>query len=48
VRGKKKLPGESGKDFAKRLLDEKYGVGGWSDTGQGSEYSQLKKYGDRN
>ncbi len=38
--------GESGKDYAKRLMDEKYGRGNY-DTGPGSEYNKLKKYGDR-
>jgi hypothetical protein len=40
--------GESGKDFAKRILDEKYGPGKWSEKGSKSEYNQLQKYGDRN
>jgi len=44
--GRKPNAGESGKDFAKRLMDEKYGVGKY-DTGPGSEYNKLKKYGDR-
>lgn len=38
--------GESGKDYAKRLMDEKYGEGNY-DTGPRSEYNRLKKYGDR-
>lgn len=37
---------ESGKDFAKRLMDKKYGEGKWSDMGPGSEYNQIKKWGD--
>ncbi|MDO4302264.1 MAG: RHS repeat-associated core domain-containing protein, partial [Clostridia bacterium] len=44
--GKKPKEGESGKDFAKRLMDGKYGEGNYK-TGPGSEYNQLKKYGDR-
>ena len=38
--------GEAGKDYAKRLMDEKYGQGNY-DTGPRSEYNKLKKYGDR-
>lgn len=45
--GQKPRPGESGKDFAKRLLDQQYGEGNWSNTGPGSEYNKLKKNGDR-
>ncbi len=48
ARGMRPYVGESGKDFAKRLLDEKYGPGKWNDTGPRSEYNRLKKYGDRN
>lgn len=48
ARGKKPLSGESGKGFAKRLLDEQYGEGNWSGTGPGSEFSKLRKSGDRN
>ncbi len=44
--GKKPFVGESGSAFAKRLMDEKYPEGGYP-TGPGSEYSKLKKYGDR-
>lgn len=46
AKGNKPNPGESGKDFAKRLLDEKYGPGNY-DTGPGSEYNKIKKWGDR-
>jgi len=38
--------GESGNDFASRLMDEKYGKKKY-DKGPGSEFSKLKKYGDR-
>lgn len=38
--------GESGKDFAERMLDGKYGEGNYP-KGPGSEYSQIKKYGER-
>jgi RHS repeat-associated protein len=40
------LQNEAGKDYAKRLLDEKYGQGNWG-TGGGSEYSQIQKWADR-
>ncbi len=40
------LAAENGKDFAKRLLDEKYGPGNYN-TGPGSEYNKIKKWGDR-
>jgi hypothetical protein len=44
----KPRPGESGKDFADRMMDSKYGRGGWRRSGtQGREHSQLKKWGDR-
>lgn len=46
AKGKKPSAGESGNDFAKRLMDEKYGEGNYK-TGPGSEYSKLKKYRDR-
>ncbi|MFW5754890.1 MAG: RHS repeat-associated core domain-containing protein, partial [Marinilabiliaceae bacterium] len=46
AKGKKPLPGESGKDFAKRILDQRYGTGNYS-KGPGSEYNKVKKYGDR-
>jgi hypothetical protein len=45
-RGERPYVGESGKDFAKRLLDERYGDGNYP-TGPGSEYNKLKKWGDR-
>lgn len=39
---------ESGKEFARRMMDGKYGVGEWTRTGQqGEEFSQIKKFGDR-
>ena len=37
---------ESGADFAKRLLDEKYGPENYP-RGPGSEYNKIKKWGDR-
>jgi uncharacterized protein YukE len=46
AKGEAPKVGESGKDYAKRLLDERYGEGNY-DTGPRSEYNKLKKYGDR-
>jgi hypothetical protein len=36
---------ENGKQYAKRMMDGKYGDGNWSTSSK--EYSELKKYGDR-
>ncbi|MBP3208139.1 MAG: hypothetical protein J6M21_07790 [Campylobacter sp.] len=36
---------ENGKDFARRLMDKKYGKGNWTNSDR--EYNKLKKYGDR-
>jgi len=47
ARGNRPYEGENGKDFAKRLMDDKYGSGKWSGEGAGSEYNQIKKWGDR-
>jgi RHS repeat-associated protein len=46
AKGERPYVKESGKDFAKRLCDEKFGEGKYN-TGPKSEYNQLKKYGDR-
>jgi hypothetical protein len=46
AKGERPYQGESGKDFATRIMDEKYGPGGWSSKGS-REFSQLKKFGDR-
>jgi hypothetical protein len=46
AQGERPLPTESGRDFAKRLLDDKYGAGNYP-TGPGSEFSKIKKWGDR-
>jgi len=46
AQGERPLPGESGKDFANRILDKKYGKGNYP-KGPGSEHNKLKKYGDR-
>lgn len=44
--GKRPLVSESGREFAKRLLDDKYGAGNYP-TGPGSEFNKIKKWGDR-
>lgn len=39
---------EDGKMFATRMMDRKYGKGGWQRTGQqGEEFSELRKFADR-
>ena len=43
--GERPYAGENGKTFAKRLLDGKYGEGKYS-KGPGSEFNQIKKWGD--
>lgn len=48
AQGSEPRKGESGKQYAKRKMDEHYGKNGWRRKGkQASEYSQLKKWGDR-
>ena len=44
--GQRPYVGESGKAFAKRLLDERYGPGKY-DSKKSREYNQLRKHGDR-
>lgn len=46
AKGNKPYKGESGKEFAKRLCDERYGTGNY-DTGPTSEFNKIKKWGDR-
>ena len=46
AKGERPEPGESGKDFAKRVLDRRYGKDRYK-KGPNSEYNQLKKWGDR-
>ena len=46
AKGEKPQKGESGKDYAKRLCDKKYGKDNY-DKGPGSDYNKLKKHGDR-
>ncbi len=40
------LTTENGRDFAKRLLDDRYGAGNYP-TGPGSEFNKIKKWGNR-
>jgi hypothetical protein len=44
--GQRPYVGESGSQYAERLLDGKYGKGNY-DKGPTSEYNKLRKYGDR-
>ncbi len=46
VRGQAPRIGESGRDFARRLMDAKYGPGNYK-TGPGSEFQSIQKYADR-
>ncbi len=46
AKGKRPLRTESGTQFARRLLDAKYGRGNYP-TGPGSEFNKIKKWGDR-
>jgi len=45
AKGERPYVGESGKDFAKRLMDKKYGPGNWKKTDP--EYRWIQKWGDR-
>jgi hypothetical protein len=45
AKGEKPYVGESGKIFAKRLLDRKYGTNNYK-KGANSEYSKMQKYAD--
>ena len=46
AKGQRPLATENGRQFAERLLDEKYGKGNYP-TGPGSEFNKIKKWGDR-
>ncbi|MFM7852549.1 MAG: hypothetical protein ACKO96_11695 [Flammeovirgaceae bacterium] len=46
AKGNKPKINENGDKFARRLLDEKYGKGNYQ-TGPTSEFSKIKKWGDR-
>jgi RHS repeat-associated protein len=46
ARGERPTTQESGRDFAKRLLDRKYGPGNYP-KGPTSEFNKIQKWGDR-
>lgn len=46
AKGKRPLQGETGRDFADRILGEKYGNSGY-DKGPASEHNKIRKWGDR-
>ena len=46
AQGDRPFTTENGRQFAERLLDEKYGKGNYP-TGPGSEFSKIKKWGGR-
>lgn len=46
AKGQKPTAGESGKKFAERLLNDKYGSGNYP-KGPGSEFNKIQKWGDR-
>jgi hypothetical protein len=45
VRGQAPTRAENGKEFARRMMDRKYGIGNW--TTKDKEYSRIQKFGDR-
>jgi len=45
VKGQQLAPGESGREFADRVMDAKYGKGNYS-KGAGREHNKIRKYGD--
>ena len=47
VKGQAPNVGESGKGFAERMMDAKYGPGNWSGKGPKSEFNKIKKWADR-
>jgi RHS repeat-associated protein len=46
AKGSRPFKGESGKKFAERLMDDRYGPGNWK-SGPGSEFNKIRKWGDR-
>lgn len=46
VKGRRPADGQSGKEFADEVMDEKYGEGNY-DKGPASEHSKIKKWADR-
>ncbi|MBI1937416.1 MAG: RHS repeat-associated core domain-containing protein [Ignavibacteriales bacterium] len=47
AKGTRPAPGENADDYAKRILDKKYGKGNWDKKNKHGEYSKIKKWGDR-
>ena len=46
AKGQRPRIGESGNNFATRLMNEKYGIGNWK-KGPGEEFNQIQKWADR-
>ncbi|MBF0293179.1 MAG: RHS repeat-associated core domain-containing protein, partial [Nitrospinae bacterium] len=46
AKGRPPYKGESGREYADRLMDGKYGKGNYG-KGRGGEHGKIKKYGDR-
>lgn len=49
AKGVPRRVGETPRNYAERVLDGRYGRGGWdrSDTGPKSDFNRIKKYGER-
>ncbi len=45
ARGARRMLGETPRDFARRLMDDHFGRGNWSETGR--DFQKLKKFGAR-
>ena len=46
AQGQRPLTSENGRQFAERLLNDKYGKENYL-TGPGTEFNKIKKWGDR-
>jgi hypothetical protein len=47
ARGIPRQVGETPNDYAKRLMDGRYGPGNWKRTGSNTEFNRIKKFGER-
>jgi hypothetical protein len=47
ARGNPRRVRETPRDYAKRLMDNRYGPGNWRGTGGQSEFNRIKKFGER-
>ena len=47
ARGIPRRVGETPREYAKRVMDDKFGPGGWKDTGPRSDFNRIKKHGER-